>query len=133
MLRVAGCAVRLHLRVERVGRESTLFLKNFDVAQGAENTLFRRGNHVMIRGIPELETERMWLPPGHAAPWSEQTKCGAGPLAGTDDARMGLPRKQEQERFIARRGRETMGRRSSLRDPAHTNRAEEKAGSLRSE
>jgi hypothetical protein len=31
-LRGAGCAVRLHLRVERVGRESTLFLKKFDVA-----------------------------------------------------------------------------------------------------
>jgi hypothetical protein len=57
MLRVTGCAVRLHLRVERVGRESTLFLKNFDVAQGAENTLFRRGIHVMSRGIPELELE----------------------------------------------------------------------------
>src|ERR1700678_1776031 len=52
MLRVTECAVRLHLRVERVGRESTLFLKNFDVAQGAENTLFRRGDPVMSRGIP---------------------------------------------------------------------------------
>src|SRR5580658_9118743 len=32
MLRLTGCTVRLHLRVERIGRESTLFLKNFDVA-----------------------------------------------------------------------------------------------------
>jgi|HubBroStandDraft_4_1064222.scaffolds.fasta_scaffold45429_3 hypothetical protein len=24
----------------------------------------------MIRGIPELETERMWLRPRHTAPWS---------------------------------------------------------------
>lgn len=37
-----------------------------------------------------------------------------------------------QERFIARKRRETLGRRSSLRGPAHTIRAREKAGPLRS-
>jgi hypothetical protein len=38
-----------------------------------------------------------------------------------------------EERFIARKGREAMGRRSSLRDPAREKRAQEKTGSLRLE
>ena len=40
---------------------------------------------------------------------------------------------QSEERFIARKRREAMGRRSSLRDPVHKKRAQERAGSLRSE
>jgi hypothetical protein len=42
-LRGAGCAVQLHLRVERGGGESTRDLQIFRVAYRAGNTLFRHG------------------------------------------------------------------------------------------
>src|SRR5580700_5924529 len=38
-----GAGSCLHLRVERVGRESTLFLTNFHVGSRGGNTLFRSG------------------------------------------------------------------------------------------
>src|SRR5258707_6510690 len=57
MLRGAGRAVCLHLRVERAGRESTNSLLFFRVPEDAENRVFssRTGEAAMIS---ELKTER---------------------------------------------------------------------------
>ena len=69
-------------------------------------------------------------------------ECQVGSRLAGRVAREGGGDEKEEERFIARQRREAMGRRSSLRDPAHafmkvldTNngRAQEKAGSLHSE